>query len=81
MSEERPPSRGRQVPRGRLSRLGQFGRLAGGVAGGMLAEGARRLADGERPRMRDMLLTPGNIGTVVDRLSHLRGAAMKRTKT
>ena len=77
MSEERPPSRGRQVPRGRLSRLGQFGRLAGGVAGGMLAEGARRLADGERPRMRDMLLTPGNIGTVVDRLSHLRGAAMK----
>lgn len=65
------------MPRGRLARLGQFGRLAGGVAGGMLAEGARRLADGERPRMRDMLLTPGNIGTVVDRLSHLRGAAMK----
>jgi predicted unusual protein kinase regulating ubiquinone biosynthesis (AarF/ABC1/UbiB family) len=65
------------VPRGRLSRLGQFGRLAGGVAGGMLAEGARRLADGERPRMRDMLLTPGNAARVADRLSHLRGAAMK----
>jgi len=43
----------------------------------MLAEGARRIADGERPRMRDMLLTPGNIGKVADRLSHLRGAAMK----
>ncbi len=69
--------RGRSVPRGRLSRLGQFGRLAGGVAGGMLAEGARRLADGERPRMRDMLLTPGNAARVADRLSHLRGAAMK----
>ncbi len=32
-------SGGRTVPRGRLSRLGQFGRLAGGVAGGMVAEG------------------------------------------
>ncbi len=68
---------GRSVPRGRLSRLGHFGRLAGGVAGGMLAEGARRLAEGERPRMRDMLLTPGNINGAVERLSHLRGAAMK----
>lgn len=68
---------GRKVPRGRLSRLGEFGRLAGGVAGGMLAEGARRIAEGERPRMRDMLLTPANIGKVADRLAHLRGAAMK----
>ena len=67
----------RAVPSRRLSRLGQFGRMAGGVAGGMLAEGARRLASGERPRMRDMLLTPGNAARVTDRLSHLRGAAMK----
>ncbi|MCK5933812.1 MAG: AarF/ABC1/UbiB kinase family protein [Fulvimarina manganoxydans] len=69
--------RGRSVPSRRLSRLGQFGRLAGGLAGGMLAEGARRLAEGERPAMRDMLLTPGNLLRVADRLSHLRGAAMK----
>ncbi len=77
MNEDRTRRRGRTVPRGRLSRLGQFGRLASGVAGGMVAEGARRLADGERPRMRDMLLTPGNVGKVAERLSHLRGAAMK----
>lgn len=70
-------SKGRSVPSGRLSRLGQFGRLAGGIAGGMLAEGARRLADGQRPRVGDMLLTPGNLVRVADRLSHLRGAAMK----
>lgn len=69
--------RGRAVPRGRLSRLGAFGRMAGGVAGGMVAEGARRLADGQRPRMSDLLLTPANIGRVADQLSHLRGAAMK----
>ena len=67
----------RAVPHGRLSRLGHFGRLASGVAGGMIAEGARRLADGERPAMRDMMLTPGNVARVADRLSHLRGAAMK----
>ena len=67
----------RVVPSGRVSRLGQFGRLAGGVASGMIAEGARRLVDGQRPRMRDMLLTPGNVGRIADRLSHLRGAAMK----
>ena len=72
-----PDQLARAVPSGRMARFGQFGRLAGGVAGGMLAEGARRLADGERPRMRDMLLTPGNVSRIADRLSHLRGAAMK----
>ncbi|HEX8445561.1 MAG TPA: AarF/ABC1/UbiB kinase family protein [Sphingomonas sp.] len=77
MTDDRFADRTRAVPRGRLSRLSAFGRLAGGVAGGMVAEGARRLADGERPRMRDMLLTPANIGKVTDQLSHLRGAAMK----
>ncbi|WP_120717366.1 ABC1 kinase family protein [Tsuneonella amylolytica] len=69
--------RGRSVPSGRFSRLGHFGRLAGGIVGGVLAEGARRMAEGERPQLRDMLLTPRNVGRVADRLSHLRGAAMK----
>jgi predicted unusual protein kinase regulating ubiquinone biosynthesis (AarF/ABC1/UbiB family) len=69
--------RGRSVPSGRLSRFSHFGRLAGGVAGGMLAEGARRLAAGERPRMSDLLMTPGNVSRVTDQLAHLRGAAMK----
>lgn len=72
-----PDQRARAVPRGRLSRLGVFGKLAGGVAGGVIAEGARRLADGQRPRINDLLLTPGNMGRVADQLSHLRGAAMK----
>lgn len=67
----------RAVPRGRLARLGTFGRLAGGVAGGMLAEGARRLAQGERPRFGDLIMTPGNAARLAGRLAHLRGAAMK----
>jgi predicted unusual protein kinase regulating ubiquinone biosynthesis (AarF/ABC1/UbiB family) len=69
--------RGRAVPSGRWSRLGGFGKLAGGVAGGVIAEGARRLATGERPRMNELLLTPANAARVADQLSQLRGAAMK----
>lgn len=69
--------RGRAMPSGRIARLGRFGRIAGGVAGGVLAEGARRLAAGERPRMGDLLLTPANAARVTDQLAHLRGAAMK----
>ncbi len=70
-------NRYRKVPSGRLSRLSSFGQLAGGVAGGVLAEGAKRLASGERPRMSDLLLTPANARRVTDQLSKLRGAAMK----
>lgn len=70
-------SRYRKVPSARLSRLASFGQLAGGIAGGMIAEGARRLASGERPRMADLLLTPGNAMRVTEQLSRLRGAAMK----
>lgn len=65
------------MPRGRMARFSQFGRLAGSVAGGVIVEGARRLADGQRPQLRDMLLTPDNFSKIADRLSHLRGAAMK----
>ena len=67
----------RKVPSARLSRLATFGQLAGGIAGGMLAEGARRLAAGERPQLSDLLLTPGNAMRLTEQLSKLRGAAMK----
>lgn len=66
-----------RVPSGRLARFGAFGRLAGGVAGGVVAEGARRIAAGERPPLSDLILTPANARRVADQLSHLRGAAMK----
>jgi predicted unusual protein kinase regulating ubiquinone biosynthesis (AarF/ABC1/UbiB family) len=70
-------SRQRAVPAGRVARLGTFGRLVGGVASGMVAEGARRLASGDSINARDLILTPGNVQRLTDRLSHLRGAAMK----
>ncbi len=80
---DRPEDKSRQraVPSGRMARIGTFGRLVGGVAGGMAAEGARRLRSGEPINPRDLVLTPGNVQRMTDRLSHLRGAAMKMGQT
>ncbi|MEM6475228.1 MAG: AarF/ABC1/UbiB kinase family protein [Pseudomonadota bacterium] len=77
--EDRKEDKDRQraVPSGRLARVGTFGKLVGGVTGGMVAEGARRLTSGESISTRDLILTPGNVKRMTDRLSHLRGAAMK----
>jgi len=65
------------VPAGRLSRFAKLGSLATGIGGGMLAEGARQLAKGNRPKASEMLLTPGNAKRITDQLAQLRGAAMK----
>lgn len=61
------------VPGSRLSRLMRFGGLASGMVGGMLAEGARQLAQGKRPAFSDLLLTPGNAQRLAEQLSQLRG--------
>jgi predicted unusual protein kinase regulating ubiquinone biosynthesis (AarF/ABC1/UbiB family) len=70
-------SHSRSLPRSRLERLGQLGRLAGGIAAGALNAGTRQLLQGQRPRAGDMLLTPANAQRLSERLSEMRGAAMK----
>ena len=65
------------VPKGRARRFGKFARLAGGVAGNMLAHGAAQLATGKRPRAKDLLLTPKNAMRLTRQLAEMRGAAMK----
>ena len=72
---ERPPTLA--VPSGRGSRLARLGWMATGIAGSMVAEGARQLAKGNRPKVSDLLLTPANARRVADQLAKLRGAAMK----
>ena len=69
--------RPRAVPSSRISRLTGLGGLATGIAGATLSEGARRLARGERPSLRDLVLTPSNATRFADRLARMRGAAMK----
>lgn len=65
------------VPTSRVGRFARMARLAGGVAGGMVAEGTRQLRAGRRPKAKDLLLTPGNAQRVADQLATMRGAAMK----
>jgi predicted unusual protein kinase regulating ubiquinone biosynthesis (AarF/ABC1/UbiB family) len=77
VAENSEGSSAKAIPSGRLSRMAVFGGMATGVAGNVVAEGARRLADGQRPRMSELLLTPKNVTRVTDQLSQLRGAAMK----
>ncbi len=72
-----PENRGRAVPTGRLARFARFGGMATGVAGGMIVDGARQLAQGKRPGLSELLLTPGNARKITGQLANLRGAAMK----
>ncbi len=65
------------LPRSRFERLAHLSGLAGKVAGGMLAEGLRQVAQGKLPRPADLVLTPANAHRVAEKLSQLRGAAMK----
>jgi predicted unusual protein kinase regulating ubiquinone biosynthesis (AarF/ABC1/UbiB family) len=69
--------RARPVPTGRLSRLFSLGGLVAGVAGRMAVDGAVQLAQGKRPDLADVLLTPVNAMRFANSLTHLRGAAMK----
>lgn len=69
--------RSRAVPSGRWARMGRMGGLATGLAGSVAMGGAQALARGERPRLKDLVLTPATIGRLADRLSEMRGAAMK----
>jgi predicted unusual protein kinase regulating ubiquinone biosynthesis (AarF/ABC1/UbiB family) len=66
-----------QLRTSRIGRLSLLGKLAGGIVGGMVSEGARQLAQGRRPRFGDILLTPANANRLTHRLSEMRGAAMK----
>ena len=77
MSDQKFLGKGVAVPSGRLSRFARFGGLATGVAGGMLLNGARQVAQGKRPSMSELLLTPANAIKITHQLSQMRGAAMK----
>ncbi len=72
-----PTGRPLPVPSGRLTRAGRLGAMATGIAGGMALSGLRRFSQGERPEMRDLLMTPANMRRVAEELAQMRGAAMK----
>jgi predicted unusual protein kinase regulating ubiquinone biosynthesis (AarF/ABC1/UbiB family) len=65
------------VPSGRIARLSRFGALATTVAGSVVKNGAKQFAQGKRPTLGSLLMTPKNALRVADQLAQLRGAAMK----
>lgn len=67
----------KSIPKSRLSRFGRIARMAGGVAAGMIGEGAKQLSQGNRPKVSDLILTPANAKKVAKQLATMRGAAMK----
>jgi predicted unusual protein kinase regulating ubiquinone biosynthesis (AarF/ABC1/UbiB family) len=77
MADRSNDDRSVAIPSGRISRLGHMGAMTFGVVGNMVVNGAAQLGKGQRPVMKDLLLTPKNITRVTDQLSKMRGAAMK----
>ena len=65
------------VPIGRMARLSHFGAMTAGIAGNLLVGGVRQLAQGARPDLAGLLITPQNAMRVTQNLSQMRGAALK----
>lgn len=77
MTDKHSDARPLAVPAGRLTRFGKLGGMTAGIAGNMAMNGIAQLGQGQRPNMRNLLLTPRNISRVADQLAQMRGAAMK----
>lgn len=77
MERDEGPGRARRVPGTRLARLGRMGGAVSHIAANAAFNGAQRLARGERPPLRDLLLTPANVSRFAEELARMRGAAMK----
>ena len=65
------------IKTGRFNRMSQLGRLAAGMAGGVMSEGVRRWRRGENWDWQQQAVTPANLNRLNERLSQMRGAAMK----
>lgn len=47
-----------KVPTSRLSRLSSLGGLASRLAGNVLVEGAKKLSQGQKPSLNELVMTP-----------------------
>lgn len=72
-----PKDKSVAIPAGRLARFGHISAMTTSVAANMALGGLSQLGHGQRPVMKDLLLTPRNISRITEQLSKMRGAAMK----
>lgn len=77
MNQKSYTARPLAVPSSRISRFSRLSAMTAGVAGNMAVNGLTQLAKGQKPAMRDLLVTPQNITRVTEKLAQMRGAAMK----
>lgn len=77
MSDPTDQTRTAPVPGHRLGRMLRLGGMTTGIMGDMLAGGLRQMAQGQRPHLPGLLLTPATARRVTRDLGQMRGAAMK----
>ncbi len=65
------------VPDSRMARMMRLGGLTSGLVSDMAVSGLRQLAQGKRPRLQDMAMTPMTARRITRDLRVMRGAAMK----
>lgn len=65
------------VPSGKLQRLFHYGSLAASVGLNIVKEGAKKYAEGERPSLSKLIMSPRNVDRMARKLSRMRGAALK----
>jgi len=65
------------VPTGRIERFMQLGLMAGELVIGGMIEGVRRVGTAPAEGAANPMLNPRTARRIADRLSHMRGAAMK----
>lgn len=69
--------RASRVPSTRIERLFQMGAAASGMAASAMWSGARALTSGAAPALTELLFSETNAEALAQRLSKMRGAAMK----
>lgn len=67
----------KKVPSSKISRLLNLGGLASNVVGNVIKDRVKDLSSGNSRSYNSLVMQPKNIQALADKLSHLRGAAMK----
>ncbi len=65
------------LPHSRIGRFAKLGGLASSLAGNMLYEGSKTILSGNKPVFADLFLSSRNANKISEKLSEMRGAAMK----
>ncbi|MEM6728534.1 MAG: AarF/ABC1/UbiB kinase family protein [Pseudomonadota bacterium] len=77
MTDTSSKAQARPIPVGRAKRAARLGGAGLSIAGNVAFGSARALLSGQRPELRGLMLTPGNINRLTTELARMRGAAMK----